>query len=477
MNYTYVDAQSSASMHCGQMKMKMLTLASGLIASVLVFSFMLKVPQVHAQTSCDYYASPNGTGNGLSPSTPFQISKFWPVATPGKTLCLLDGTYTDDNSLIQVPTSFAGTASQPITIRAVNDGKVLIDSGGRRPINLEGSYGILEGINSQGADNAAIRFRGSHWTVRRVVIWNNGPNDDGVALGDFSGDHNTLEDCAIFGKGRIVLTVGSAGRGDTYNTVRRCWLRWEYRSGNQSPSVVSIQGYVGQSHTIFENILATRARQPGSTITEPYPPFHMAATADSKLLGSIAYVPPGVVYDSDGAFFSLSGGDFRSDIGQFPWTERNLVKDLVAVADPSSNAFQGGAFDFTAATGTNNVVENAVAIWGNAGICQSQGWSGCSTIRHFTSLQSAQNSFGSIWTAVPGICHRYVDGQLTNQPLWPWPMNQRIKDALVQSGRAPVDITQTMEELLGSIPQVCTTGEPPPAVTLAPRNLRVIGAP
>ena len=44
--------------------------------------------------TCDYYASPSGTGNGLSSSSPFKISSFWPVASAGKTLCLLDGTYT-----------------------------------------------------------------------------------------------------------------------------------------------------------------------------------------------------------------------------------------------------------------------------------------------------------------------------------------------------------------------------------------------
>ena len=39
---------------------------------------------------CDYYASPVGTGNGLSQSSPFKIANFWSVASPGKTLCLLD---------------------------------------------------------------------------------------------------------------------------------------------------------------------------------------------------------------------------------------------------------------------------------------------------------------------------------------------------------------------------------------------------
>ena len=74
----------------------------------------------------------------------------------------------------------------------------------------------------QGADNAALRMRGSHWTARRVMVWNNGPNDDQLALADLGGNHNTLEDCAIFGKGRIVLTAGSSQSGPTYNIIRRC---------------------------------------------------------------------------------------------------------------------------------------------------------------------------------------------------------------------------------------------------------------
>jgi hypothetical protein len=55
-------------------------------------------------------------------------------------------------------------------------------------------------------------------------------------------------------------------------------------------------------------------------------------------------------------------------------------------------------------------------------------------------------------------------------------MNQRIKDALVQSGRDPVDVTQTIEGLLGPIPQACTTGALLSETTLTPQNLRVIGA-
>ena len=90
------------------------------------------------------------------------------------------------------------------------------------------------------------------------------------------------------------------------------------------------------------------------------------------------------------------------------------------------------------------------------GLHESRGWKGCETIRWGTTIEAAIGPGKSIWHEVPGICKRYVNGQFTNDPLWPWPMNQRIKDALVQSGRAPVDITATMEQLFGPIPSQCS---------------------
>ena len=47
------------------------------------------------------------------------------------------------------------------------------------------------------------------------------------------------------------------------------------------------------------------------------------------------------------------------------------------------------------------------------------------------------------------IMKRYVDGKLTSENLWPWPMNKRIIDAMQQSGREPIDVTKTIFELCG----------------------------
>ena len=61
------------------------------------------------------------------------------------------------------------------------------------------------------------------------------------------------------------------------------------------------------------------------------------------------------------------------------------------------------------------------------------------------------------------IWYRYKDGVLTNEPLWPWPMNQRIIDAMIQSGREPVDVTKTIFELGGVSTSTTVLDESPPA--------------
>jgi hypothetical protein len=474
MSYTHVDIQSLEVIHCGQMKMKMRAIVSGLIASVLVISFILQVPPVHAQTSCNYYASPNGTGNGLSPSTPFQISKFWSVATPGKILCLLDGTYTGGNSMITPPSTFAGTAAQPITIRALNDGQVLIDGGTSRPVSLLGSYGILEGVNITGGDNATATFRydSNHWTLRRIVIWNNSAvgADNMVEL---NGTSAVLEDCAAFGNARKLIAAGAGGAGrSSGNIVRRCWVWWSTKGPNYpagGPTNTIEMGY-GQDGVTFENILGIRSLASGANVSEPEAPFTMFRSKNSKWLGSIAYLTPSSVFDTSrlGNFFSDGGSGFQA--GDFHPAENVLVKDMVFYVP--NNFPTVAAFKFTAQL--SNTATNIVGVSQATSTCGPP-WS-CSNIRGGSTLSQAMSTGNTVWDIVPGICKRYVNGTLTDTPLWPWPMNQRTKDALSQSGRTPVDITQTMEDMFGPIPQACKIGTPNTEEMPTARNLRVIDA-
>ena len=40
------------------------------------------------------------------------------------------------------------------------------------------------------------------------------------------------------------------------------------------------------------------------------------------------------------------------------------------------------------------------------------------------------------------LTHRYIDGELTNEPLWPWPMEDRIQSEL------GISVTDLMTDLI-----------------------------
>lgn len=53
------------------------------------------------------------------------------------------------------------------------------------------------------------------------------------------------------------------------------------------------------------------------------------------------------------------------------------------------------------------------------------------------------------------VCHRYVDGIKTDEPLWPWPMQERIKAATERSLFDTADVRAEIEAVFGAIPEEC----------------------
>jgi len=345
--------------------------------------------------------------------------------------------------MINPPASVMGAVGKPITVQALNEGRVLIRGNkDLRPVDLQGSYITARGISAQDGNSGAIVMRGSHGTVQRSVAWCN--SDCGVVI-DIGGSNNLLEDCAAFGgPARKIIAAGARG-GNGPNTVRRCWARFEvYAGASGSPTNDFEMGY-DQNNVTFENILATRnVVGPASS---PEAPISVFSTLNSKLLGSIAYLSGNENFEPNvlAAIWDTGG----SHAGQ-TLTSNMLVKDFVGVVSPAHPRFkQIAAFNIGANAGSGNIANNLLGISGSGGSCWGSAWS-CTNVKSLSSITGR-----NIWQEVPGICKRYVNGQLTSEPLWPWPMNQRIKDALVQSGRQAVDITATMESLLGTIPSGC----------------------
>ena len=283
--------------------------------------------EARAQT-CTHYASPTGTGTTCTVGTPCQIASWWPLAGPGKTLCLNDGTYTGASGVI-FPT-VSGTASQRITVRALNDGAVLVDGqDARRPLDMSTNYVTVIGINFRNGSDHALRIRGNNNIVQRVVAWQDQDRGENMTLGP--GGNNLLEDCALFGRGRKVVAAGSDGGNG--NTIRRCWVRHEGHQGTDgNPSNPYEIGYM-QNTVTSENVIVT-ANTFGFGVTSAQVLLAMFSSVGSALLGSIGYYDGSSAWGSGAGIgqFWLAGG---SHAGEGNCTKDAVVRDVVGIITPA----------------------------------------------------------------------------------------------------------------------------------------------
>lgn len=446
--------------------------------------------------SCNYYASPSGTGNGLSQSSPFRISNFWSVAGPGKTLCLLDGTYAASDSMINPPQNLKGLSGTPITVRAINDGKVLITGqASRMPVYLyRNDWFVIEGINACCSNGTVVQVSGSsNNIVRRVAAWDAADNNNFI-FGIHGGKYNLLEDVAGWG---IARKIFESSWGGDFTTVRRMWGRWE-GSHVIGPKMVYTIAY-NNYNLLLENVIGTwsgeRMKQTyvlmdyygqpwtgagAGTYTnygvdQPYGVFGLDRldgdkNSRSKLLGSIGYVKAGDRFEPDNVVF-------MSDIDSLEIT--NTVVYIDSGSHTSKRRF--GLFPLSQATAGNLRARNLTGV-GGANSYISADWQPTNILEGsgLGIYKLGQNVFNS--TQGGNLCYRYQDGVLTQQALWPWPMNQRIKDAMITSGRTAVDVTATIEAMFGSIPAGCkgastggsgSAGLPAVSKPSAPVNLQV----
>ena len=130
-----------------------------IMAGLLILAGLLlaMVSPAQAQPSCSHWASPGGsaTSSQCTDAAPCRIMTWLnnsSMTIPGATLCLKSGTYTGSESMISIPESFAGTAERPITIRALEPGKVTID--GQRPTDRSTRKGAT--ASSKGLMRVAV---------------------------------------------------------------------------------------------------------------------------------------------------------------------------------------------------------------------------------------------------------------------------------------------------------------------------------
>lgn len=487
-----------------------------------------------------YYAAPesgpggqsigSSSNNGLSQTTPFLVSDFWDVANAGDTLNLLDGVYVGSNSVIDPPSGLSGSGnpanwppgdrqiiagSNPITVRALNDGGVLIDGEFQRsPLSLSGNHWfVVEGVNVRNSNFALVSLSGpsSNNIVRRVVGWDTlatRGQTKGVDCVFSTCVNNMVEDCAMFG----VFGGGFVVHGSVNGPVifRRCYADGQAYMGGEDTSQsafhpnysstqnVTLENCIGRlsySQQPFSHCFAAGAGYPAGCV-DNYRQSGPGARYIFRLRGGDANPPPHInthVYGSLG--YTLDTDRWRYNgiqVGPVDALRAPVAPNIHGVhivdtmmfihpSNPTFNFAQGFhlAHSSVPPGGYDLVASNITSVRGSLGdhiegFPTTNEWEVTNYSRG-SSLSSVQNP----WTTSTGanLCVKYVNRIKTASPLWPWPMNSRIKSASQMTSRysgpcntcrwgatgaeaqaplrSPIDVTQQIQSILGAIPSQC----------------------
>lgn len=433
--------------------------------------------------AADYYASPTGNGDGKSTATPFQINSFWRVALPGDTLYLMDGIYTSATSMLIPPAGKSGLSGKPITVRALNDGKATISGNYERGevVHLvNNDYFDLEGFNAcalkqGGTSRGLFHVEGSdHVNVRRIVAWDADPLYNTCIFQPTGSTNILFEDCAGWGPARKIFVA----RETDGCTFRRCFARWTYYNTAEWNWTGAISYSYGGVNTTVENCVATWDEYPSVTAADlNLPAIFMdddaSANGGYKILGCIAYN----LISQNGEPWQLWRFANRSKDTNY------IIRDCIGYTDKTNidngkfvnMAFSGANLTFIGGAGgetkyalnvisplsapMKNIIQQQSSIRGiNDGLQSDyvmfynntgENWGTtapahykienpnligkCGNILQYGLAESNRPKVGDVSVGAK-IQNRYVNGVLTDEPLWPWPMDDRIREAMIQSG-------------------------------------------
>jgi hypothetical protein len=412
-----------------------------------------------------YYLSPSGLdGNPGTAAQPWAtFGRAWQSLVPGDTLILQDGVYYTN---IEPP--FGGRSGQPITIKAANDGKAVIDGEGLRvPILLwnyrNAHFFDIEGLVVRNGPHspspqAVVDIETDDNILRRVSAYNADPDDNSmVILLSLPSERNLVEDCVAAGTGRKMINLFEG----THNVIRRCfayWLGWDGRKSCQDwPQVSNINIYNGSYDTV-ENCVAVGPVAESSIMVQANAPGVQAV--GNKVLGSIAINagvnpdgtlvewpltrPQPTTCDPHMVYDYINWYDHRVGFKLYGHAQAILQDNVFRDVFAWHNASHG--FSITpSATFTGNALDRGTITGNGLGLVLG---GGAGTDAVYTELQkiSVTNSIisvvrdtaGKTYSPITGggarLQNRYINGVLmdgTNgqpaQALWPWPMEDRIR--------------------------------------------------
>jgi len=419
----------------------------------------------------EFFISPSGddSHSGASPNQAWATFKHaWTVLKPGNILTMLDGVY--KKTTIDPPP--IGQPGNPITIRAQNDGKAIIDGEFvRQPVwtryGKQNYYLVIEGIVARNSLKHVFRLNGNHTTLRRVSGYD-AHTDENAHVFTITGANNLVEDCAASGTGRKMVLIY---QGD-HNTVRRCftdWREWDGRNwGSCWPWGEGLEIYGGSNNIIENSIAYGHTSRAGVSLLAQEP----QKANENKILGTMSILS-GMKEDSTPMVWGIT----RPQPTQYTCMQKfdqwpnllagirvggsgilhdNLLQDVFSwgsarygltfhVSGPNPSIINNHV---NRATVFNNGLDN-ISRWGGVGSGASQeGLAAFESIENSTieNIWMGGSSFVTQEGEGARLTNRYVDGVMTNEPLWPWPMEERIQS---EQG---ISVTEIMTGIISQNP-------------------------
>lgn len=413
-----------------------------------------------------YYVSPTGNDNrsGTTESEAWAtFNRALDTRTPGEhlqpgdTLILLDGIYRQSLD----PYLVGGEPGKYLTVRAKNDGKAIIDGEGVRiPVNLEAwksaEYYDIEGIIARNSSQSVYYINADHNIFRRVSGYNANTNGNEHIFVIWASD-TLIEDCVVAGSGRkMILIFASSDATGRNNTIRRCFASYRDQDMrewyDEWPWNENYEAYSADYNT-FENDIAYGyyANAGFSLLAQG----NGDTNVGNKILGSMA-----IMGDTDFEGNPIHWGNIRpqpSDNtliksinepchrtglyighGDTSIIKDNLIQDFLSWGNASLGLCVAQTPQMT------NDVLNRVTIYNNGLDMSNYDNSIDARLDDLSGFTITNSRIDVIKPYAPPITgegarlrYRYVDGVLKDgsdgtpvQPLWPWPMEQRIREEL-----------------------------------------------
>lgn len=394
-----------------------------------------------AAVDCDWYVSPSGndTNPGSSTLAPLAtFNKAWTKVLPGQTLCLMDGVY---NQKLW-PNVRDGEPGNPITVRALNDGKAVIDGqGGDAAIKLGeswpgpiGNYFVLEGLVARNAEDVVLLY-GHNNTLRRVSAYDADTNTNSSIITVAWSHDVLLEDVVAAGTGRKNILIFTSNNV----TVRRAyayWTRWDGAEFCNAgwPAGNGINPYSSNNVTVENSIAIGPFGARAINLTNQN---ESATNSGNKVFGSIAI---GTYKNPDGTWYQFPLPTNPCNYNNPPvWYEGNGAgmgqitqgkQDTPLWRDVLITGFRDAGFINSRPFGTGAVAPKLdyATVYGND-LAGNGSREVVDTIGNLTITNSRIEGTAYQGTGAR-LEKRYVDGVLTNENLWPWPMDGRVEAEL-----------------------------------------------